>query len=108
MKKTIYVEAGNRIRSIREKKHFTRDYVSAITGISSKFLYEIENGLKGFSADNLYRISKALDVSSEYILTGRAKNQFDDEIQEELSLFDDDERAYVLKMIKDIYIVFKK
>ena len=108
MKKTIYVEAGNRIRSVREKKHFTRDYVSAITGISSKFLYEIENGLKGFSADNLYRISKALDVSSEYILTGRVKNEFDDEIQEALSLFDDDERAYVLKMIKDIYIVFKK
>lgn len=47
-------------------------------------------------------------MSSEYILTGRAKNQFDDEIQEALSLFDDDERACVLKMIKDIYIVFKK
>ena len=49
----IYIEAGKRIRKVRENKNYTRDYVSIKADISSKFLYEIENGLKGFSADTL-------------------------------------------------------
>lgn len=66
----IYIEAGKRIRKIREDKNYTRDYVAIKADISSKFLYEIEHGLKGFSADTLYKIAKTLEVSSEYILSG--------------------------------------
>ena len=38
--------------------------------ISAKFLYEIEMGKKGFSADILCRISRALSVSCDYIMLG--------------------------------------
>ena len=41
--------------------------------ISSKFLYEIETGKKGFSADTLCRLSKALSVSCDYIMWGEEK-----------------------------------
>lgn len=39
--------------------------------ISTKFLYEIETGRKGFSADILYRTANELSVSCEYIMTGK-------------------------------------
>lgn len=65
MKKRIYVEAGNCIISVREKRHFTIDYVSVIAKVFTRFLYKTENGLKAFSADNLYRIYRTFDVSSE-------------------------------------------
>lgn len=38
--------------------------------MSSKFIYEIETGRKGFSARTLLRLSETFDVSCDYILTG--------------------------------------
>ena len=48
----ICKEAGNRIRILREKENLSREFFSELTGISPKFLYEIETGKKGFSAEN--------------------------------------------------------
>lgn len=75
--KKFYYDAGIRIRNLREEGKFTREKFSEIVDISPKFLYEIETGQKGFSADTLYRISKGLSVSCEYILSGKEckKNQ---------------------------------
>lgn len=67
----IYAQAGKRIRLVRERKQYTRDYVAMKADISSKFLYEIEHGNKGFSADTLYKISRTLEISCEYILCGK-------------------------------------
>ena len=38
----ICKEAGNRIRILREKENLSREFFSELTGISPKFLYEIE------------------------------------------------------------------
>lgn len=67
---SFYEEAGKRIRLLREERNLSRDILSERAEISAKFLYEIESGKKGFSADTLYRLSKALNVPSEYILSG--------------------------------------
>ncbi len=61
---------GERIREIRETQNYTREVLAEKADISTKFLYEIETGRKGFSADILCRISKALSVSCDYIMTG--------------------------------------
>lgn len=70
MKKAI----GNRIRSLREANKESREVFAEKIDISSKFLYEIECGKKGFSVEVLMRISKVLDVSCDYILTGKNGN----------------------------------
>lgn len=66
----VNVEAGKRIRELREIQHYTREGLAEKIGISSKFLYEIETGKKGFSSDILCRISQALSVSCDYIMFG--------------------------------------
>ena len=65
--------AGERIRDLREMHHYTREVLAEKAEISEKFLYEIETGKKGFSADVLCRISKALSVSCDYIMLGEEK-----------------------------------
>ena len=70
----FYTEAGGRIRILRETNHYSRDQFSELAGISSKFLYEIETGKKGFSAHTLFRISNALAVAPDYILTGKMES----------------------------------
>lgn len=63
-------EVGDRIRELREIQHYTREGLAEKIDISSKFLYEIEMGKKGFSAETLSRISAALSVSCDYIMFG--------------------------------------
>ena len=63
-------QIGKRIRELREIQEETRETFAEKVGISSKFLYEIETGKKGFSADTLCNISKALSVSCDYIMLG--------------------------------------
>lgn len=66
----VNVEAGERIRELRDMLDFSREGLAEKIGISSKFLYEIETGKKGFSSDILCRISRALSVSCDYIMFG--------------------------------------
>ena len=63
-------QIGGRIRELRELKNYTREALAEKADISAKFLYEIESGKKGFSAETLCRISKALSVSCDYIMLG--------------------------------------
>ncbi len=51
-----------------------REAFAEVIEISSKFLYEIEIGKKSFSVDILYRISKALEVSCDYIIVGEKED----------------------------------
>lgn len=64
------IHIGTRIRELREIQNYTREAFAEKIEISSKFLYEIETGKKGFSADTLCRISQALSVSCDYIMFG--------------------------------------
>ena len=64
------IEIGARIRELREIQNYTREGLAEKVDISAKFLYEIEMGKKGFSADTLCRISRALSVSCDYIMLG--------------------------------------
>lgn len=65
-----YKEAGMRIMLLRDKHCYTRKELSRRSGMSSKFIYEIETGRKGFSARTLLRLSETFGVSCDYILTG--------------------------------------
>lgn len=64
---------GERIRKLREEKGITREELATRAEITTKFLYEVENGKKGMSANNLCKISRELSSSCDYILLGRNK-----------------------------------
>ena len=65
--------AGQRIQYLRKLNGYTREAFSEKVKISSKFLYEIELGRKGFSAEVLLSIAKNLAVSCDYIMTGKGE-----------------------------------
>jgi transcriptional regulator with XRE-family HTH domain len=64
------VETGKRIKYQRLKLGLTRDALALQSGISGKFLYEIEIGKKGMSAETLYKVASVLGVSSDWVLIG--------------------------------------
>jgi transcriptional regulator with XRE-family HTH domain len=105
---SLYSEAGQRIRRLREINGYTREELAEIADISSKFLYEIETGHKGFSADTLYRIAKALSVNSDFILTGINSSKHIDELISTLSRFDDMQIHIMIHLLELYYEINKK
>lgn len=65
------IEYGARIKELRERKNLTRDQLAAQSGLSAKFIYEVENGKKGMSVDSLIRIADVLSCSCDTILMSK-------------------------------------
>lgn len=60
---------GDRIGDIRTNRGLTKKELSELTGIDASQLTRIENGdLKTISSEYLIKLSKALNVSTDYIL----------------------------------------
>ena len=96
----VHEEIGNRIKMIRESRNFTREELAEKAEISSKFLYEVEKGRKGLSADTLLKISRTLACSCDYILTGKIFEKEDDEqLLQMLQRFSDRDRVYAVKLL---------
>lgn len=70
MKEINLLEVGIRVRNQRETLGMTREQLSEKIGVSSKFLMDIENGVKGFSLKTLSRLSDILYLNTDYILFG--------------------------------------
>ena len=83
------MKRGERIRELREIQNYTREAFAEKIDISPKFLYEIETGKKGFSADVLGRISKALSISCDYIMFGEdVKHYGNEKIRKKCTCFE--------------------
>lgn len=68
--KDFYVCIGSRIKEKRLELKLTRDKLAHMAKISDKFLYDIELGRKGMSAETLYKLARALEVSTDWLLDG--------------------------------------
>ena len=67
------IEIGQRIHEIRKERDMTREDLAEKAEISSKFVYEVEIGKKGLSAESVAKITQALSTSSDYLLTGEGE-----------------------------------
>lgn len=94
-------EVSTRIKKIRINRNMSVSELAKKANISTKFLYDIEYGRKGFSADVLLRISKALNVSCDYILAGDEENP-DSELMGIIRVLDERERRVIMKIACEI------
>ena len=68
--KDLNIAIGNRVRLIRESQGKTRDKLSEEADISPHFLFEIETGKKSMTANTIINLSKALNVTTDFLLLG--------------------------------------
>ncbi len=103
MKITSKKKIGDRIMDLRKDKGFSREQLAELSGISSSFLYEIEIAKKGFSANTLMNLCNALEVSSDYILYGKKKIDYEDKIAETIGKFQLSQLKKVEELLKIVY-----
>lgn len=94
-----YSEIGLRIRKLREANSYTRDAFAARVHISTKFMYEIESGKKGFSVEILYKIANALSTSSDYIIFGKDSSKISSRTADILEKFNPEQLTHVEEML---------
>ena len=78
-------EIGQRVQSRRRQLRLTQDELAERANLSSQYVGCVESGIKGFREETLIKLSKALQVSSDYLLFGTANSEdhrrFDDLIR---------------------------
>lgn len=94
-------EIGERIAYLRVVNHYTREALAEMVGITPKFLYDIETGKKGFSANTLYRISKSLGVSCDYIISGTTNSNLTE--IEVVEMFEPSQQKRIKELLHVIY-----
>lgn len=66
---------GERIKKRRVELGWTQDQLCQKAGISKGFCSDLENDKRSVSADNLLDIARALSVSLDYLMTGKASEE---------------------------------
>jgi transcriptional regulator with XRE-family HTH domain len=69
---------GNRIQEIRKAKKVKQIGLAHMTGLSDKYISQVETGRKQISLQALLQIAEALDVTADTLLTGNQKERADD------------------------------
>lgn len=88
---------------LRIDRRYTKEQLAYLADISEKFLYEIEMNKKGFSADTLMKLSRALEVSMDYIMLGKGNRKYEDEIVATLEQFKPNTLEMVDRLLKVAY-----
>ena len=63
-------EAGKRIMERRKKLGLTQEQLTERSEVTTQFVSYAESGKRAMRAENLMKIAAALEVSTDYLLTG--------------------------------------
>ena len=88
------------MKTIREQRGYTREELANKASISSKFLFEVENDLKGISAVRLAQLAKALQVSADYLMEGVSRREYEREALELTMSLSDRNLQLIIKILK--------
>lgn len=64
-------EIGNRIQFCRKRLGYTQEQLAEKMNVSIQMISNMERGNKAIKIENLIKLSRILDVSADYILTGK-------------------------------------
>lgn len=64
-------DLGHRIAIARKEEGLTQEKLSERSGVGIQTIKNIERGTQGIKGDQVVKLSEALNVSCDYILTGR-------------------------------------
>lgn len=67
----LAVAIGSRIAARRKQLGWTQERAAEKTGLSHQFFACVERGIKNIRAESIIKISSAMGISADYILTGK-------------------------------------
>lgn len=86
------IEIGGRIKVCRKSMGVSQEKLAEMAFVSPHYIYEIERGMKTMSVETLINLSKALNMSTDYILFGNKKQDNVSSLSEELERLNEQQR----------------
>ena len=101
-KRPFNLQMGERIARARTFRELSRERLAEQAGITDRFLYDIESGRKSCTAEVLFHLCKALDVSADYLLSGEIADEKTDlvELVVLLAQLPEESLPYLLEIVK--------
>jgi len=99
----LNLEIGLRIKSVREEKGWSRKFLALKGKITEQSLLYVETGRRGLSSHTIRGISRALNVTADFLLFGQTdtKNRVDYASQA-LANLTDEEQKHTLRIIDKV------
>lgn len=72
---------GQRVRQRRRELGMSQDALAQRAGISKSFLSDLETGKRSLGAETLLDLARAMDLSLDYLMTGRESGRDKPEVQ---------------------------
>lgn len=94
-------EMGRRMYAQRKQLGLTQEQVAELADISPQLLSNAENGTQVIGSDKLYRISLALGVSADYLLSGELSGKDIQLLENKLQNLSPEKRS-AIQQITDI------
>ena len=98
---------GERLRNRRNVLGFTQEFVSDKAGITLRFYQMLERGEKSVSLDTLISLSRALTISTDYLLFGDLSYNLVSPLVEILNGLPQPQREDALKILQLYSKAFK-
>ncbi|PBJ15904.1 helix-turn-helix domain-containing protein [Flavobacterium sp. ACN6] len=101
---------GNKIKSIRELKNYTQEYMADQLGITQAGYSKIEKGKTSVSFEKLQKLSLILDLPVENIINFESQKYFNpnNKSEKEQSLKTDSRLELVKRLYEDKIILLEK
>ena len=71
MVETDLISIGKRIQNRRKQQGYTQEQLAEMMNVSIQMVSNLERGNKAIRIDNLVNLSQILNISTDYILTGK-------------------------------------
>lgn len=101
----LYQNIGGRIRERRKQLHLTQENLAELIDVTPQMISTAENGTKGIRPENIIKLSKALNVSCDYLLTGHSSSYDYDALYEtanQLSQSEIDQFINLLYLLRNV------
>lgn len=92
-------EIGKRIQNRRKQLNLTQEQIAEKMNVSIQMVSNLERGNKAIRIDNLIKLSQILNVSTDYILTGKETSNDIGELAIQISKLSDKERKMIEMLI---------
>lgn len=101
-KDSLAPDIGRRIAIRRNQLGLTQAEAAELSGLTQQFFASVETGKKNMRADSIIRVSKALKVSTDFLLTGSVTDFERTRLAQMLEPLDETQLQVVEEIIKNV------
>lgn len=101
-KESLAPEIGRRIAARRNQLGLTQAQAAELSGLTQQFFASVETGKKNMRADSIVKVSKALGISTDYLLTGAITDFERNRLAQILEPLDEAQFCMIEEIIKKI------